>query len=229
MRIVNLSHVVNLRLSSDVPAALDRRFGAGRWHYVGWEQPRLGLRRSPFANPYSCRPPHHPQQSHVPTQEAALRGFRRWLWEAMQAEEEVVLAALRALRKGQVLVCWCQPNPCHASVIVRAANWQRDQERLLTPTAAPPRVVRERTHAMTDSLLFDLDQGYLKVTSAGHSRFYALHDWVWPHADSTPAIVREAGTVRQSTAGAMMARLTGRRPLPKSPATSRLELSLIHI
>ena len=73
MRIVNLSHVVNLRLTSDVPTALDRHLGATNWRYVGWEQPRLGLERSPLANPYSCKPRHNRQRVHVPTRQTGLQ------------------------------------------------------------------------------------------------------------------------------------------------------------
>lgn len=219
MRIVNLSHVVNLRLTSDVPTALDRHLGATNWRYVGWEQPRLGLERSPLANPYSCKPRHNRQRVHVPTRQTAIQGYRQWLWETIQAEDEAVLAALRALREEQVLVCWCRPKPCHATIIARAAQWLRDQAEGVAPRVPVPRLLRERTHNEEPCLLFDLDQGYLKVTSKRGSHCFGLRDWVWPYSDTTPAVVREEGSVRHTTTGALMGLLARCTPVV-DPQTS---------
>lgn len=43
--------------------------------------------------------------------------FRRWFY----ASDAMVAEARRELR-GKDLVCWCAPLPCHADVLLKAAN-----------------------------------------------------------------------------------------------------------
>ena len=56
----------------------------------------------------------------------AVDAFRQWLLGT--AHQEVnpfrrnwILSNLHLL-KGKDLMCWCQPNPCHATVLMELAN-----------------------------------------------------------------------------------------------------------
>jgi len=54
------------------------------------------------------------------TREVVVWKFRKWL--RLTAEgRRLRLAARRELR-GRHLVCWCAPKPCHAYVLLEAAN-----------------------------------------------------------------------------------------------------------
>jgi len=71
--------------------------------YVGRQG--FGLRRSPWANPFSLR--EYGRQE-------ALRLYRQWLSQ----RPDLVDRARREL-KGRTLACWCQPgDDCHADVLL---------------------------------------------------------------------------------------------------------------
>jgi len=71
--------------------------------YVGRQG--FGLRRSPWANPYSAR---------VYGRAEALRLYRQWLHE----QPELIERARQELL-GRVLVCWCPLTAdCHADVLL---------------------------------------------------------------------------------------------------------------
>ena len=57
--------------------------------------------------------------------EAVIAKYRRWLWKRMQQErfDRNQLAHLA----GKDLVCHCAPQPCHAQVLARAAQWERSR------------------------------------------------------------------------------------------------------
>lgn len=59
---------------------------------------------------------------------AVIEKYRQWLWERIKANDEAVLAALRALNDDSVLVCWCAPLPCHGDIVIRAAAWLKQQK-----------------------------------------------------------------------------------------------------
>lgn len=76
--------------------------------YVGRAAP--GLRRSPFANPFTVR-------EHG-TATAAVDAYRQWL-----SGQPDLTARARAELTGRDLACWCPPGqPCHADVLLHIAN-----------------------------------------------------------------------------------------------------------
>ena len=109
--------VVSFRAFGSV-AALNAAFGA-RWLYIGRTMGAFGLSGSPLANPFrlDCGD----------ERGATIARYRCWLWERMQAGDELVLSALRSIDDDSVLVCWCKPRPCHGDVVVAAATWLRTQ------------------------------------------------------------------------------------------------------
>jgi hypothetical protein len=101
--------------------ALNQAFG-DRWLYIGRENDYAGLEQSPLANPFK-RGDFGGQRG------ATLPHYRSWLWQQIQAGDEAVLEALRAIDEQTVLICWCHPHPCHGDVVKAAAEWLRVQER----------------------------------------------------------------------------------------------------
>ncbi len=75
-------------------------------------------RPSPLGNPFPV-PPYR--------RSLAIGHYRNWLWQKIDAGDPTVLAALAALSEESVLVCWCDPLPCHATVI--AEVWAMLQRR----------------------------------------------------------------------------------------------------
>lgn len=81
--------------------------------YIGRENTKLGLKGSPFANPF-------PITDSQP-REVVLKKYKRWLWNQMEAgkiKDEDLLAL-----KGKDLVCFCAPQPCHGHIIEAAIDW----------------------------------------------------------------------------------------------------------
>ena len=71
--------------------------------YVGRQG--FGLRRSPWANPFSVR--EHSRSE-------ALRRYRQWLGERPELIERA-----RSELRGQALACWCRlDEDCHADVLL---------------------------------------------------------------------------------------------------------------
>ncbi len=58
------------------------------------------------------------------TRNEVVARYRADLWRRIQAEE-VRLDQLAELA-GKTLACWCDPLPCHAHVLARAATWADD-------------------------------------------------------------------------------------------------------
>lgn len=72
--------------------------------YVGRQA--VGLRRSPFANPFTI--------GEYGTAAAAVAAYRAWL-----LGQPELLAKARAELSGKNLACWCGPDqPCHADVLL---------------------------------------------------------------------------------------------------------------
>lgn len=67
----------------------------------------LGIKRSPWANPYSITAEHD--------REWVINEYRAWLKKELQ--EPFKLAAFNALQ-GKTLGCWCKPENCHGDVIL---------------------------------------------------------------------------------------------------------------
>jgi hypothetical protein len=72
--------------------------------YVGRQAP--GLRRSPFANPFTV--------GDYGTAAAAVDACCAWL-----SGQPELIAKARAELSGKSLACWCGPDqPCHADVLL---------------------------------------------------------------------------------------------------------------
>ena len=95
--------VINLNISSET-----------EYVYIGRADSELGLQGSALGNPYTVEQFGRDQ---------AIKMYRRWLWEQIEAEDEGVLAALRELDADSVLACWCKPEACHGDVVLAAWAW----------------------------------------------------------------------------------------------------------
>lgn len=88
--------------------------------YIGRANPRLGLPRSPFANPF-------PIEGAGPQARAAsIEKYRKWLWGKIR-RQEITIEDLVAL-KGKHLVCYCAPMACHGNVLEKAVAWALEQQ-----------------------------------------------------------------------------------------------------
>jgi hypothetical protein len=109
-----MSQVVNFK-SYGSAAALTAAFGT-RWVYIGRANPHHHLPASPLANRFR-------RQAYGGQCGATLPHYRRWLWQRIQARDEAVIEALKAIDDQTILVCWCKPGPCHGDVVLAAAAW----------------------------------------------------------------------------------------------------------
>lgn len=112
-----MCNVINFKQYGSA-AALNQVFG-DRWIYIGRANRTANLPQSPLANPFRVRD--------FGGRGRTLPHYRRWLWARIQAGDEAVLAALRAIDPSSVLVCWCKPGPCHGDVVKAAAEWVQRQ------------------------------------------------------------------------------------------------------
>ena len=82
---------------------------------AGWRMPahtRKVDRSTPWGNPFRVG------DRGIPTTVAAIRKYRAWL-----AVHPQVRRAAREQLAGWNLACWCPlDGPCHADVLLRAAN-----------------------------------------------------------------------------------------------------------
>ena len=107
--------VINFKQYGSV-AALNAAFDDS-WLYIGRANRYAGLAQSPLANPFKAKDFGGRGQT--------LPHYRRWLWARMQAGDEQVIHALRAIDETTTLVCWCKPDSCHGDVVKAAAAWLR--------------------------------------------------------------------------------------------------------
>lgn len=98
--------------------------------YIGRANARLGLKASPWANPFVLR---DFLDSRARTQ--VLEQYEEWLVGQVN-QGRVTRAALAALA-GKPLVCFCAPLPCHGQVIERFARLAADPQASWPPVAAP--------------------------------------------------------------------------------------------
>ena len=127
MRIFNMGQILAKHgRSNDAPFLLVSDFG-DNYLYCGWGNKRLGLESSPLANPYTFHANARAGRIRVANREVAVEMYRKWLWERICANDQLVLAELRRVRPTTALVCWCAPKLCHCEVISRAVDWLRRQ------------------------------------------------------------------------------------------------------
>lgn len=77
--------------------------------YIGRDVKRLGIKKSPYANPFKI--------GRDGTREEVIEKYRKWLLN----QPELVERAKREL-KGKVLGCWCKPEACHGDVLVEIVD-----------------------------------------------------------------------------------------------------------
>ena len=76
--------------------------------YIGRQNPRYGLKRSKWANPFKI--------GQDGTREECLEKYRHHILSSPD-----LLAALPEL-DGMVLACWCAPEACHGDVLIELLN-----------------------------------------------------------------------------------------------------------
>lgn len=84
--------------------------------YIGRANPRLGLRQSPFANPFIVK-----GRRTAAARAEVIEQYREWLWGEIRSER-FTLEDLVAL-DGKHLVCYCAPMACHGDVLQKAVRW----------------------------------------------------------------------------------------------------------
>jgi hypothetical protein len=115
--------VINFKQYGSIQA-LNQAFG-DRWAYIGRANKYARLPASPLANPFKVKDFGGRGQTLLPG--STLGHYRRWLWERIQAGDEALLDALKAIDDRTMLVCWCKPGPCHGDVVKAAAEWIQAQ------------------------------------------------------------------------------------------------------
>jgi hypothetical protein len=114
--------IINFKQYGSIQA-LNRAFG-DQWVYIGRANSHAGLTQSPLANPFKVKD--------YGGRGKTLPHYRRWLWERIQAGDEAILNALKAIDESTTLVCWCKPGPCHGDVVKAAAEWVQAQSQKRT-------------------------------------------------------------------------------------------------
>ena len=112
-----MCQVINFKQYGSIQA-LNQAFG-DQWRYIGRADSYAGLSASPLANPFKAK--------EFGGRGQTLPHYKRWLWQRIQAGDEAVLDALKAIDAQTILVCWCFPGPCHGDVVKAAAEWVQAQ------------------------------------------------------------------------------------------------------
>lgn len=89
--------------------ALNRAF-SDRWVYIGRANSYAGLEQSPLANPFKVKDFGGRGQT--------LPHYKRWLWQRIQAGDETILDALKAIDAN---LSWC----AGASPVPAMAMWSK--------------------------------------------------------------------------------------------------------
>ena len=92
--------------------------------YIARASPRVGLKASPWANPYRSADPRWAHEPEWLRLSFMLGAYARWL------EERIAGGSLDPEQlRGRTLACWCPPAPCHGSVIL---DWLEAHPRIPT-------------------------------------------------------------------------------------------------
>ena len=83
-----------------------------QWIYIGREVPWCGLYKSIWQNPRKLR------YKHTPEERAEAIAY----YEHEHLPSRPDLLDLLPRLKGQILCCWCAPEPCHGDVLKRLAD-----------------------------------------------------------------------------------------------------------
>lgn len=105
-----MTQLVNVR---SFPLVDRRRVLPDNVVYIGRAAPRVGLRASPWANPYKLTDPRWADQPDWFRTSLVLGEYHRWMEGRIEAGE----LDPEDLR-GRTLACWCPPLPCHGAVIL---------------------------------------------------------------------------------------------------------------
>lgn len=96
--------------------SLESEFG-NDWFYCGRTRiKKFGLEKSYLANPFIDD-----------DRSEAIEKFRKLLWQKLQEHDRRTKLTLLKIGPETTLICWCAPEPCHAEVIARAAEWLRKE------------------------------------------------------------------------------------------------------
>lgn len=134
MSVVNYHHYKDTANPTS-RAKLIEKFGDD-WVYVGRRNDSYGFAHSALANPFVSDPRAKGILVSDPIGE-----FKVHLWAKIKANDPVVMAVLSRIGPSTGIVCWCDPRPCHARIVERAAAWLRAQ------VATPVVPVVETPHA----------------------------------------------------------------------------------
>lgn len=72
---------------------------------------------------------------------STLDCYRVWLFKKLQTDKN--FAAEVAALFGKTLVCFCAPNPCHGTVLAKAAAWLQSQAKPAVPEKARPAAIHD--------------------------------------------------------------------------------------
>lgn len=79
-------------------------------------------RGSIWGNPYTHQPIRDTKALYqVATRAEAIEAYESWV-----QQQDYLMSRLPEL-KGKILACHCWPYPCHAEVLVRLANMEREE------------------------------------------------------------------------------------------------------
>ncbi len=116
MPVVNFHHYKDPQNPAS-RAKLLEKFG-DNWVYVGRQNKGYGFEHSALANPFVSDP-----RSRGIVVDDPIGAFKKYLWEKIKAKDRKVMAALALIGPDTGIVCWCDPRPCHAHIVEKAAAW----------------------------------------------------------------------------------------------------------
>jgi hypothetical protein len=74
-------------------------------------------RPSAIGNPYTHIPKGTIAEYVVSSRDEAISRYKEWLLDKIAKNDKPVMSALSSIKPDSVLVCWCDPLPCHGHVI----------------------------------------------------------------------------------------------------------------
>lgn len=131
-----------------------------------------------FGNPFTSRASSTRAAVHMPTPEKAVEAFREWLagtnyLDIEPGRRDWVLANLHRL-KDKDLVCWCDPAPCHGTILKLWARAEPHTYKVLAVTGhRPEKLFAENCYSVENfellvefarTVLAKADERYLVVT-----------------------------------------------------------------
>jgi hypothetical protein len=97
--------------------------------YLGRHNEKLDLKASPLANPF--------KMGIDGTRDEIINKYRKWLFDKIKKKDSNVMGALNMLKLAVLkkmhkkLACYCNPEPCHVDVVIKAVYWLIEQDKKL--------------------------------------------------------------------------------------------------